>query len=164
MDHNTHDVSGDSEAMLSFFYCSKFSVRDYNTYDIPTGKTFTINWLKIQLSRVSHYLHKMTFSVYKSPTVTTHVCDFFVSKVIKITRYFDWYHACLRFLFKRSDQNHLIYGYPFLRCCFQRMMTKSWNQPVWLLKLTGLCIHSFMHVHNISNKKKFSTFYFQLSA
>ena len=31
MDQNTRDVSGDSEAMLSFFGGSKFSVRVYNT-------------------------------------------------------------------------------------------------------------------------------------
>ena len=42
MDWNTHDVSGDSEAMLSFFCCSKFSVQDYNKSDLPTGQTFAI--------------------------------------------------------------------------------------------------------------------------
>ena len=41
MDRSTRDVSGDSEAMLSFF-SSKFSVRDYNTSDIPTGQTIVI--------------------------------------------------------------------------------------------------------------------------
>ena len=39
MDRNTCGVSGDSEAMLSFFSCSKFSVQDYNTSDVPTGQT-----------------------------------------------------------------------------------------------------------------------------
>ena len=36
MDRNTPDVSGDSEAILSFFGCSKFSVRVYNISDVPT--------------------------------------------------------------------------------------------------------------------------------
>ena len=43
MYQNTCDVSVDSEAMLSFFGCSKFSVRDYNTSDVPKGQTFAIN-------------------------------------------------------------------------------------------------------------------------
>ena len=44
-EHTTkkRDVSSDSEAMLLFFGCSKFSVRVYNTSDIPTGQTFAIN-------------------------------------------------------------------------------------------------------------------------
>ena len=40
MDRNTRDVSGDSEAMLSFFGCSKFSVQVCNTSDVHTGQTF----------------------------------------------------------------------------------------------------------------------------
>ena len=38
MDRNTRDISGDSEAMLLFFSCSKFSVRVYNTSHILQGK------------------------------------------------------------------------------------------------------------------------------
>ena len=65
MDQNTHDVSGDSEVMLLFFGCSKFSVRVYNTSD---GQTFTINWSKIECWCYPYL---------------------FVSKVTKITRYMD---------------------------------------------------------------------------
>ena len=114
MDWNTHNVSGDSEAMLSFFACSKFSVRDYNTSDVPTGQAFTINWSKIQLSWVLmlYYLYKMMFSIYKSVIVTPCACDLFVSKVTKITRYMD---VC----FWRS----------FFAVFFQCVMTVSWNLP-----------------------------------
>ena len=87
MGRNTHDVSGDSEAMLSFFG-SKFSVR---VYIWRTGQTFAINWSKIQLSWVLtlYYPYKTTFSAYKSVIVTPCACDLFVSKVTKITRYMD---------------------------------------------------------------------------
>ena len=44
MDRNSRDVSGGTEAMLSFFGCSKFSVRVYNASDVPTTQTFAINW------------------------------------------------------------------------------------------------------------------------
>ena len=50
MHGSEHNVSGDSEAMLSFFGGSKFSVRVYNTSDIPIGQTLAINSSKIQLS------------------------------------------------------------------------------------------------------------------
>ena len=91
MDRNTRDISGDSEAMLSFFSCSKFSVRVCNTSDIHTGQTFTINWTKIQLSSMLmlYYPYKTMFSAYKSVTVSPCACNLFVSKVIKITRYMD---------------------------------------------------------------------------
>ena len=46
------DVSGDSEAMLSFFSCSKFSVQDYNTSDVPTGQTFAINSQLIETTTI----------------------------------------------------------------------------------------------------------------
>ena len=45
MDRNIRDVSGDSEVMLLFFVCSKFSVRDYiyNIADVPTGQKIVIS-------------------------------------------------------------------------------------------------------------------------
>ena len=83
--------SGDSEAMLSFFGCSKFSVRVCNTSDVHTGQTFMINWSKIQLSWVLmlYYPYKIMFSVYKSVIVSPCACGLFVSKVMKITWYMD---------------------------------------------------------------------------
>ena len=91
MDWNTRDVSGDSEAMLSFFGCSKFSVWVCNTSDVHTGQTFTISWSKTQLSwmLMLYYPYKTMFSVYKSVIVSPCACDLFVSKVTKITRYMD---------------------------------------------------------------------------
>ena len=91
MDRNTRDVSGDSEAMLWFFGCSKFSVWVCNTSDVHTGQTFRINWSKIQLSWVLmlYYPYKTMFSTYKSVIGSPCACDLFVSKVTKITRYMD---------------------------------------------------------------------------
>ena len=133
MAQNTRDVSGDSEAMLSFCGCSKFSVWVYNTSDIPTGQTFTINWSKIQLSWVLmlYYPYKTMFSAYKSLIVSPCACNLFVSKVTKITRYMDvrfWrsffgaYSVCDDWILKSTT--------------------------AWLLKLSVLYIHSFMQVHN----------------
>ena len=133
MDRNTRDVSGDSEAMLSFFGCSKFSVRVCNTSDVHTGQTFAINWSKIQLSWVLmlYYPYKTMFSTYKSVIVSPCACDLFVSKVTKITWYMD-----VRFW--RS-----FFG-AFSVCddCILKSTT------AWLLKLSVLYIHSFMQVHN----------------
>ena len=133
MDWNTRDVSGDSEAMLSFFGCSKFSVQVCNTSDVHTGQTFAINWSKIQLSWVLmlYYPSKTMFSAYKSVIVSPCACNLFVSKVTKITRYMD-----VRFW--RS------FFSAFLVCddCILKSTT------AWLLKLSVLYIHSFMQVHN----------------
>ena len=148
MDWNTRNVSGDSETMLSFFSCSKFSVRDYNTSDIPTGQTFTINWSEIQLSWVLmlYYPYKMMFSAYKSVIVTPCACDLFISKVTKITRFMD--------------------------VCFWRSFFNVW----WLyleinhsLVAKIICtIYSFIHActqPNISNKNSFQQcFIFNWSA
>ena len=133
MAQNTRDVSGDSEAMLSFCGCSKFSVWVYNTSDIPTGQTFTINWSKIQLSWVLmlYYPYKTMFSAYKSVIVSPCACDLFVSKVMKITRYMD-------VRFGRS-----FFGtFSVCDACILKSTT------AWLLKLSVLYIHSFMQVHN----------------
>ena len=126
MDRNTRDVSGDFEAMLSFFGCSKFSVWVYNTSDVPTGQTFVISGSKIQLSWVLmlYYLYKTMFSAYKSVIVTPCACDLFVSKLTKIT----W----------------SIFGSHFSVC--DDCILKS--TIVWLLKLSVLYIYSFMHVYN----------------
>ena len=148
MDRNTGDVSGDFEAMLSFFGCSKFSVRVCNTSDVHTGQTFAINWSKIQLSWVLmlYYPYKTMFSAYKS--VIGSPCDLFVSKVTKMTRYMD-----VRFW--RS-----FFG-AFSVC--DDCILKS--TKAWLLKLSVLYIHSFMQVHNISNKNSFQQcFIFNWSA
>ena len=132
MDQNRRDVSGDSEVMLSFFGCSKFSVQVCNTSNIHTGQTFVINWSKIQLSRVLllYYPYKTMFSAYKS----------------------DCFSMCLRFVCKQSDKNHSVHGCPFLAVIFQHFsvcddcILKS--TTAWLLKLSVLYIHSFMQVHN----------------
>ena len=133
MDRNTHDVSGDSEAMLSFFGCLRFSVWVCNTSDVHTGQTFVINLSKIQLSWVLmlYYPYKTMFSAYKSVIGSPCACDLFVSKVTKITRYMD-----VRFW--RS-----FFG-AFSVCddCILKSTT------AWLLKLSVLYIHSFMQVHN----------------
>ena len=133
MDRNTRDVSGDSEAMLSFFGCSKFSVRVCNTSDVHTGHTFAINWSKIQLSWVLmlYYQCKMMFSVYKSVIGSPCACNLFVSKVTKITQYMD-------VRFGRS-----FFG-AFSVC--DDCILKS--TKAWLLKLSVLYIHPFMQVHN----------------
>ena len=138
--------------MLSFFGCSKFSVRDYNTSDVPTGQTFAINWSKIQLLSVLmlYYPYKMMFSTYKSVIVTPCACDLFVNKVTKITPYMDvrfWRSFCSAFF------------------------------SVWWLYLEInhslvaeiICtIYSFIHAHtqyNISNKNSFQQcFIFNWSA
>ena len=129
----THNVSGDSKAMLSFFDCSKFSVRVCNTSDVHTRQTFTNNWSKIQLSWVLmlYYPYKTMFSAYKSVIVSPCACDLFVSKVTKITQYMD-----VRFW--RS------FFSAFSMCddCILKSTT------AWLLKLSVLYIHSFMQVHN----------------
>ena len=145
MDWNTRDVSVDSKAVLLFFG-SKFSVWDYNTYDVPTGQTFAISRSKIQLSWVLmlYYPDKMMFSTYKSVIVTLSACDLFVSKVTKITWYMDVHFSAL---FSVCDDYTL----------------KS--TTAWLLKLSVLYIHSFMHVHNTFQIKSFQQcFIFNWSA
>ena len=143
MDWNTCDVSGDSKAMLSFFGCSKFSVQVCNTSDVQsvhTWQTFVMNWSKIQLSWVLmlYYLYKMMFSAYKSVIVSPCACGLFVSKVTKITRYMDVHFWRSFFgIFSMCDD------------CILKSTT------AWLLKLSVLYIHSFMQVHNISNKNSF---------
>ena len=133
MDRNTCDVSGDSDAMLSFFSCSKFSVLVYKTSHVPTRQTFAINWSKIQLSWVLmlYYPYKTMFSAYKSVIVTPCACNLFVSEEKKITRYTD-----VRFWWS-------FFG-AFSVCddCILKSAT------AWLLKLSVLYIHSFMQVHN----------------
>jgi len=133
MDQNTRNVSGDSEAMLSFFSCSKFSVRVCNTSDIHTGQTFMINWSKIQLSWVLmlYYPYKIMFSAYKSVIVSPCACDLFVSKVTKITWYMD---VCLWRSF-----------FGAFSVCDECILKPT---TAWLLKLSVLYIHSFMQVHN----------------
>ena len=73
----------------------------------------------------------MMFSVYKSVIVTPCACDLFVSKVTKITRYMD-VHFWQSFFgaFSVCDD------------CILKSTT------AWLLKVSVLYIHSFMHVHN----------------
>ena len=119
--------------MLSFFGCSKFSVRVCNTSDIHTGQTFAINWSKIQLLWVLmlYYPYKTVFSAYKSVIISPCACDLFVSKVTKITRYMD----------ARFWQS--FFG-TFSVCddCILKSTT------AWLLKLSVLYIHSFMQIHN----------------
>ena len=135
--------------MLPFFGCPKFSVWVYNTSDVPTGQAFTINWSKIQLSWVLmlYYLYKMMFSIYKSVIVTPCACDLFVRKVTKITWYMD---------------------VRFWRSFFQHFFSVWWilkSTTAWLLKLSVLYIHSFMHIHIISNKNSFQQcFIFNWSA
>ena len=133
MDQNTCDISGDSEVLLPFFGCSKFSVRVCNTSDVHTGQTFTINWLKIQLSWVLmlYYLYKTMFSAYKSVIVSPCACDLFVSKVTKITWYMD-----VRFW--RSF-------FSAFSVCDDSILKST---TAWLLKLSVLYIHSFVQVHN----------------
>ena len=60
---------------------------------------------------------------------------------------------CLWFVCKQSDENHSVHGCPFLAeifWCFFFMcddcILKS--TTAWLLKLSVLYIHSFMHIHN----------------
>ena len=152
MDRNTRDVSGDPEAMLSFFGCSKFSVWVCNTFDVHTGQTFAINWSKIQLSWVLmlYYPYKTTFSAYKTVIGSPCAFDLFVSKVTKITRYMD---------------------VRFWRSFFSAFFSVWWlyleiNQS---LVAEIICtIYSFIHAstqHNISNKNSFQQcFIFNWSA
>ena len=149
MDRNTSDVSGDSEAMLSFFSCSKFSVRVCNTSNVHTAQTFMINWSKIQLSWVLmlYYPYKTMFSANKSVIVSPCACDLFVSRVMKNTRLMD-----VRFW-------QFFGSFSVCDDCILKSTT------AWLLKLSILYIHSFMQVHNISNKNSFQQcFIFNWSA
>ena len=141
-----------SKAMLSFFGCSKFSVRDYDTSDVPKGQTFAINWSKIQLSwaLMLYYSYKTMFSAYKSMIVTPCACDLFVSKVTNITQY--------------------------MVLCFWRSFFSAFFGVWWLyLKINHslvaeiICtIYAFIHAHtqhNISNKNSFpQCFIFNWSA
>ena len=139
MDRNTRDVSGDSEAMLSFFG-SKFSVWVYNTSDVPTGQTFAISWSKIQLLWVLmlYYPYKTMFSAYKSVIVTPCACDLFVSKVTKIVRYTDVrFWRLFLALFSVCDD------------CILKSTT------AWLLTLSVQFIHSCAYTTHISNKNSF---------
>ena len=133
MDRNTRDVSADSEAMLSFFGCSKFSVRVCNTSDVHTGQTFVINLSKIQLSWVLmlYYPYKTMFSAYKSLIVSPCASDLFASKVTKITRYMD-----VRF-WRSFFGAFSVYDDGILK-----------STRAWLLKLSVLYIHSFIQVNN----------------
>ena len=149
MDRNTRDVSGDSEVMLSFFGCSKFSVWVCNTSDVHTAPTFTINWSKIQLSWVLmlYYPYKTMFSGYKSVIVTPCACNLFVSKLTKITRYMD-VHFWQSFF---SDFFSVWWLYLEINHSLAA-------EIIWT-------IYSFIHAstqHNISNKKFSTMFYFQL--
>ena len=131
MDRYTRNVSGDSDAMLLFFSCSKFSVWVCNTSDVHTGQTFAINWLKIQLSWVMlYYPYKAMFSAYSM-----------------------W----LRFVCKRSDENHSIHGCPFLVVIFQRFFSVWWLYLEINHSLVAeiICtIYSFMQVHSTTFKIK----------
>ena len=133
MDQNTRDVSADSEAMLSFFGCSKFLVRVCNTSDVHTGQTFMINLSKIQLSWVLmlYYPYKTMFSAYKSVIVSPCASDLFASKVTKITQYMD-----VRFW--RS----FLGAFSVCDDCILK------STRAWLLKLSVLYIHSFIQVNN----------------
>ena len=86
MDWNTLDISGDSKVMLSFFGCSKFSVRVCNISDIIQGKHLWWIDRKYNCHECWCYPYKMMFSAYKSVIVSPCACDLFVSKVTKITR------------------------------------------------------------------------------
>ena len=121
-----------------------------NISNVHTGQTFAINWSKIQLSWVLilYYSYKMMFSMYKSVIVSPSACGLFVSKVTKITRYMD----------VRFWQSFFV---TFSVCddCILKSTT------AWLLKLSVLYIHSFMQVHNSSNKNSFQQcFIFNWSA
>jgi len=76
--------------------------------------------------------------MYKSVIVSPSACGLFVSKVTKITRYMD----------VRFWQSFFV---TFSVCddCILKSTT------AWLLKLSVLYIHSFMQVHNSSNKNSF---------
>ena len=78
-----------------------------------------------------YYPDKTMFSVYKSVIVSPCTCDLFVNKVTKITPYMD-----VRFEWS--------YFGTFSVCddCILKSTT------AWLLKLSVLYIHSFMHIHN----------------
>ena len=132
MDRNTHNFSGDSEVMLSFFWVVQSFQFEFATHDVHTGQTFVINWSKIQLSwMLLYYPYKMMFSAYKSVIVSPCACDLFVSKVTKITRYMDVH-------FWRS-----FFG--AISVCDDCILKST---TAWLPKLSVLYIHSFVQVHN----------------
>ena len=151
MDRNTRNVSGDSEAMLSFFGCSKFSVQDYNTSE-QSRANIRNNWSKIQLSWVLmlYYPYKTMFSTYKSVIISPCACDLFVSKVTKITQYMD---------------------VRFWQTFFSAFFSVWWLYLEINHSLVAeiICtIYSFIHAHtqhNISNKNSFQQcFIFNWSA
>ena len=90
-----------------------------------------------------YYPYKTMFSAYKSVIVSPCACDLFVSKVMKITRYMD-----VRFW------RPFFSAFSVCDDCILKSTT------AWLLKLSVLYIHSFMQVHNISNKKVFNNVLF----
>ena len=60
---------------------------------------------------------------------------------------------CLRFVCKQSDENHSGHGCLFLAVIFQCFFSGCddcilKSTTAWLLKLSVLYIHSFMHIHN----------------
>ena len=131
MDWNTRDVSGDSEAMLSFFGCSKFSVRVCNTSDVLTGQTFAINWSKIQLSWVLmlYYQYKTMFSAYKSVTGSPRFCDLNKNSFQQCF-IFNW--SAIWLSAKRSTQGVMHFSWKqnivencfYLKCCVLAWMNE----------------------------------------
>ena len=126
MDQNTHDVSGDSEAMLSFFGCSKFSVWVYNTSHVQQGKhSRSIDW------KYNYHEWCYIIRIKQCFPRTPCDCDLFVSEVTKITRYMD-----VRF-------------WQSFFCAFSVCDVSILKSTThWLLKLSVLYIHSFIQVNN----------------
>ena len=129
MDWNTHDISGDSEAMLSFFGCSKFSVQVYSTSHVLRANICDQLIGKIQLSWADVICIKRCF-LHTNQWLLLHVLAV-ISKVTKIIQYTD---VC----FWRS----FFCAFSVCDDCILKSTT------AWLLKLSVLYIHSFMQVHN----------------
>ena len=164
MDQNTHNVSGDSEVMLSFFGCSKFSVWVCNTSDVHTRQTFAINWSKIQLSWVLmlYYTYKTVFSAYKTVIGSPCACDLFVSKLTKITRYMDVRFGRGATSVQWSDVEHALctfsgvcwdYFQVFRRFgCAKWKYCEKWHLPALKMMMMSWCLMSSDVIWHIRDK------------
>ena len=131
MDRNTRDVSGDSEAMLSFFVFFSFQFEFTTHLPYLQGKHSRSIDQKCNYHECWSYPNKAMFSAYKSVIVTPCPCDLFVSEMMKITRYMDVHF--LRSFFS---------AFSVCDDCILKSTTAL------LLKLSVLYIHSFMQVHD----------------
>ena len=119
--------------VMSFFSCSKFSVRDYNTSNVIQGKHSR------SADRKYNYRECWCY-IIRIKRCFPHTTQWLLFHVLAICLY-------------QSDENHSVHGCPFWAIIFRRFFSGCDNcilksTTAWLLKLSVLNIHSSMRVHN----------------